>query len=317
MSALALEPLAPAEFCPPRGNAAMAARQGWRPAIGSFGFSDVVPPRVILSGVVEGLVDWDVPSAAVARTITIRVLPSTSPCLIVQYRAPIGSKRQFGSVGFPHRRYLHVATRVQTGVVTIRPDAPVGAIIVRLRPEAAACLLGENMQDFADTKIDLDNLFNKSSVSSLADSVAQAQTRAERLAHVESFLLANMRESRSDLLVRRAAAALRRNPSIRIRRLALHLDVSERHLCRNFQCMFGTSPKHFARIARIEKVLAERNGGTTWADAAYACGFTDQAHMINDFTDIVGGPPQLVLGPDRGSLSAADTSSAARDFVIC
>jgi AraC-like DNA-binding protein len=296
---------------------AVVARQSGRPVIGSFGFADIVPPRATLSGVVDGLADWDVPDAALARAMTIRVLPSTSAYLLVQYRAPMGSRRQFGSIGFPHRRYLHVATRVQTGVVTIRPNAPIGAIIVRLRPEAAACLLGENMQDFADAKIDLDNLFNRSNVSWLADSVAHAQTSSERFARVESFLLANMRESRSDLVVRRAAAALRRNPSIRIRRLALHLDVSERHLCRNFQCMFGMSPKHFARIARIEKVLAARDGGTAWADAAYACGFADQAHMINDFTDIVGGPPQLVLGPDRSSLSAADTSSAARDFVIC
>jgi AraC-like DNA-binding protein len=284
--------------------------------IGSFAFADIVPPRAILSGVVEGLVDWDVPDAAVARAITIRVLPSTSPCLLVQYRAPMGSKRQFGSIGFPHRRYLHVATRVQTGFVTIRPEAPIGAIIVRLRPEAAACLLGENMRDFADTKIDLDNLFDKSNVSSLADQVAHARTSAERLARVERFLLANLRQSRSDPVVRRAAAALRRNPSIRIRRLAVHLDLSERHLCRRFQGMFGVSPKHFARTARIEKVLAARNGGTDWADAAYACGFADQAHMINDFNDIVGGAPQHVVLPDRSGPSAADMSSAARNFVI-
>src|SRR5262245_55541452 len=123
MSALESEPLAPGEFHQPRPNVAAMARQGWRPAIGSFGFSDLVAPQAMLSGVVEGLVDWDVPSSAVARTITIRVLPSTSPCLVVQYRAPICSKRQFGSIGFPHRRYVHVATRVQTGFVTIRPEA--------------------------------------------------------------------------------------------------------------------------------------------------------------------------------------------------
>jgi AraC-like DNA-binding protein len=56
--------------------------------------------------------------------------------------------------------------------------------------------------------------------------------------------------------------------------------------------MFGASPKQFARVARIEKILAMRQGGSAWADIAYACGFADQAHMINDFDAIVGEPPE-------------------------
>jgi methylphosphotriester-DNA--protein-cysteine methyltransferase len=56
--------------------------------------------------------------------------------------------------------------------------------------------------------------------------------------------------------------------------------------------MFGAGPKLFARVARIEKVLAMRQHGSAWADIAYACGFADQAHMINDFDAIVGEPPQ-------------------------
>jgi transcriptional regulator GlxA family with amidase domain len=85
---------------------------------------------------------------------------------------------------------------------------------------------------------------------------------------------------------------LRRNPSLRVQRLAAQLDVSERHLSRRFRAMFGAGPKLFARVARIEKVLAMRQHGSAWADIAYACGFADQAHMINDFDAIVGEPPQ-------------------------
>jgi AraC-like DNA-binding protein len=62
--------------------------------------------------------------------------------------------------------------------------------------------------------------------------------------------------------------------------------------------MFGMGPKQFARLARIERVLAARAQGATWADIAYATGFTDQAHMINDFTAIVGvSPTELVRPP--------------------
>jgi AraC-like DNA-binding protein len=45
--------------------------------------------------------------------------------------------------------------------------------------------------------------------------------------------------------------------------------------------------------ASLHEVSTERQ-----ADVAYAAGFTDQAHMINDFTKIVGVPPaQLVRLP--------------------
>ena len=78
---------------------------------------------------------------------------------------------------------------------------------------------------------------------------------------------------------------------MRVRHLAAQLDVSERHLSRSFQAMFGMSPKRFARIGRIESAWSARSQGASWADVAYATGFTDQAHMINDFTEIVGVPP--------------------------
>ena len=106
----------------------------------------------------------------------------------------------------------------------------------------------------------------------------------------------------------RAAALLRESPHLRIRHLAARLDVSERHLSRSFQAMFGMSPKHFARIARIERVWSARGQGASWADMAYAAKFTDQAHMVNDFTEIVGVPPAQLEDP-RGELCAISFGS--------
>ena len=57
------------------------------------------------------------------------------------------------------------------------------------------------------------------------------------------------------------------------------------------------SPKRFARIARIESAWSARSRGASWADVAYATGFTDQAHMINDFTEILGVPPAQLVRP--------------------
>ncbi len=255
----------------------------------------LVQVHPLLTELVEEIADWDVPDGDVARAFTPKVLPSTTPYLIAQYRVPMRSDRHFGSSGYRHRQYGHVVTTVGTGVVTVRPSGPLGVLVVRLKPEAAARLIGEQMQEFVNEKIDLGDLFDAGVVSLLEEMLMEAPDSATRFARVESFLLRNLRQCQPDPVVGRAAQCLRSNPSLRVRRLAAQLDVGERHLSRCFRAMFGASPKQFARVARIEKILAMRQAGSAWADIAYACGFADQAHMINDFDAIVGETPQRLF----------------------
>jgi len=248
-----------------------------------------------LAEIVERITDWDVPDGNVARAIRPKALPCTTPHLIVQYRVPMRSDRHFGSTGYRHRQYGHVVTALRTGVVTVRPSGPLGFLLVRLKPEAAARLVGDRMQEFINEKINLGDLFNAGKVSLLEEMLMEASDGATRFARIESFLLRNLRQCQPDSVVSRAAQYLRRYPALRVRKLAAQLGVGERHLSRSFRAMFGASPKQFARVARIEKIFAMRQAGSAWADIAYACGFADQAHMINDFDAIVGETPQQLF----------------------
>jgi AraC-like DNA-binding protein len=277
------------------------------------GPTKLVQIHPLLAEIVEDIADWDVPDGDVARAFTPKALPSTTPYLIAQYRVPIRSDRHFGSSGYRHRQYGHVVTAIGTGVVTLRPSGPLGFLIVRLKPEGAAYLIGERMQEFVNEKIDLGNLFNAGEVSLLEEMLMEASDSATRFARIESVLLRNLRQRQPDPVVCRAAQCLRRNPSLRVGRLAAKLDVCERHLSRGFRTMFGASPKQFARVARVEKILAMRRGGSAWADIAYACGFADQAHMINDFDAIVGEPPEQFFR--RTALDRQGNTTVGPDFL--
>jgi AraC-like DNA-binding protein len=271
-----------------------------------------VPTHPLLAEIIEEIVDWDVPDGDVVRALATKALPSTCPYLIVQYRVPIRTYRYFGSTSFPHVRYYHVATMVGTGHVKLRASDPLGAVMVRLKPEGAARLIGERMREFMDTKIDLGGIFDAGEVSLLEEMLMEASDSATRFACIESFLLRNLRQRQPNPVVCRAAQFLRRNPSLRVRWLAAQLDVGERHLSRGFRAMFGASPKQFARVARIQKILAMRQGGSAWADIAYACGFADQAHMINEFDAIVGEPPQQLFR--RTALDREGNTTIGPDF---
>jgi AraC-like DNA-binding protein len=255
----------------------------------------LVQVHPLLADIVEQIADWDVPDDKVARSITPKALPSTTPYLIAQYRVPMRSDRRFGPIGYRHRQYGHVVTALGTGVVTVRPSGPLGALVVRLKPEAAARLIGDRMQEFVNDKINLGDVFNGAEVFLLEEMLMEAPDSSTRFARIESFLLRNLRQCRPDSVVCRAAQCLRRNPSLRVRGLAAQLDVGERHLSRTFRATFGASLKQFARVARIEKIVAMRQAGSAWADIASACGFADQAHMIHDFDAIVGETPQQLF----------------------
>jgi AraC-like DNA-binding protein len=279
------------------------------------GLKTMAPTHPLLSDVVDRIADWDVSDGDVARTLVTKASPSTTPYFIVQYRTPFGSERQFGSRGYRHPHYVHVATVVRTGVAVIRPNGPLGVLMVRLKPEAAASLMGERMEDFLNQKIALSGLFKAGELSLLEEALMEAPDSATRFAAIESFLLRNLREATPLPMVGRAAQCLRRNPGLSIGRLAAQLDVSERHLSRAFRTMYAAGPKEFARFARLEKVVAMRHGGSAWADIAYACGFADQAHMIRDFEAVFGESPQQFFcanAPYRGDNATADEMRIAR-----
>jgi len=245
----------------------------------------------VLADVVDAMVDRDVPCPHQARALSFKCTPGYGLHLFLNYRTPLRSTWQYGSRVYHQSEHRHCAGILQAGVVTSLPRGPLGLIGVRLKPEAATRLVGERLRYFLGTAIPLDDLFGASRVSLLEEKLAEARTSAERFAHMQTFLLSNLRPLRAESVVSLAAGLLRRDPCMRVRQLAVRLDVSERHLCRDFSAMFGMGPKQFARITRIQRVLSARAQGAAWADIAYATRFADQAHMIKDFTTIVGVSP--------------------------
>jgi AraC-like DNA-binding protein len=257
----------------------------------SGGFSRSIRPSAAVADIVESIWDWDIPDGDAATAFTIKIPPSTAPYFVVQYRTLTHCRWQLGAASYDHRNYGHVLIQTQTGTFAIRPCGPLGVITVRLKPEGASRLARASMHELTNVKIGLRNVFRDFDIGLLEERVMEAGSSRERVACVEEFLLRNLGDDRGDPVLTRASSWLRRNPGLRIRKLASLLDISERHLSRSFCATYGTNPKQYARLARIEKVVAARKSGLGWSEIAYACGFADQAHLIHDFGTIVGGTP--------------------------
>jgi AraC-like DNA-binding protein len=271
-------------------------------------------PHPLLADFVEDIWDLDIPDGDIARRLIIRVPPSAYAFLFLQYRTSIVSEWTFGSANVPRFSKRRSAIKVQSGIITARPMGPLGAIIVRIKPEAWERVVRAPLSNFLDHKIDLHEVLDKQALAEIEDELAAAPHADARFALIEELLFREMRPSHLRTPLMQAAARLRFDPALQIRQLASELDISVRHLSRGFKATFGTGPKQFARLARVEKAFAARRDGHCWTDIAHACGFADQAHLIHDFRAIIGAAPEEIFKPPVFRTWVAEGRLRARPF---
>jgi AraC-like DNA-binding protein len=113
-----------------------------------------------------------------------------------------------------------------------------------------------------------------------------------RLAVLEQVLLDHLTPvPRVDPAITRAAATLERGRLVRD--VSDDLGLLPRTLTRRFRDQTGLTPKLFARVRRLQRVVAAVEPGrpADWARLAAEHGYCDQAHLIDDFRDLAGITP--------------------------
>lgn len=71
------------------------------------------------------------------------------------------------------------------------------------------------------------------------------------------------------------------------------LGLLPRTFRRRFVAQVGITPKRYARIRRLQRVVRAIDGcaGPDWASVAARHGYSDQAHLIDEFRDLAGCTP--------------------------
>jgi AraC-like DNA-binding protein len=223
-----------------------------------------------------------------------RVVPDGQPELILNLGQPFES---FNGGQWRVQPKCFLAGQL-TGPLLVRAGASTSILGVRFRPGGAGQLLGMPMEELTDRVVPAGDLGLK------------LLTECGTLAEVERALLGLERGS-ADALVDEAARLLGHSPDVGA--TAAILGVSMRNLERRFKARVGMSPKHFARIRRFQRVFPAIEDGGEWAEAAAACGYYDQAHLIRDFRDFAGAPPSHLLGSDELARHFLSHFSKTRD----
>jgi AraC-like DNA-binding protein len=230
-----------------------------------------------------------------------RVVPDGHPELILNMGQPF---EVFREGQWQAQRRCFLAGQID-GPLLLRPGGRAHILGIRFHPEGAARLFNTPVDELTGQFAALSDLS-----PTLAEACGQALAGVEPdLAAIEAALFSAAERSRfADAAISEGVRRITRHRgATNLSRLARELNLSLRQFERRFVAAVGLPPKLFCRMQRfvqVFRVMSEPNGN--WVDAALACGYYDQSHLIRDCKRLAGETPAALL---------ADDADLARHFL--
>ena len=175
-------------------------------------------------------------------------------------------------------------------------------LAVRFRPGAARLFLGVPLCELSDRVLTIEDLWGDEGIR-MREQLATTDSLGAQVRILERALLARLvqaygSDNAAAHTVRSAARLLEQaQPLPTVSSLARQLGISERGLRRAFTDAAGIAPKTYLRILRFRSALqsAQADSAPRWSAVAAAAGYYDQAHMIDEFQDLVTATPTRLL----------------------
>ncbi len=172
----------------------------------------------------------------------------------------------------------------------------VGAFV---KPGAAAVLLNDRTETYKKAFAPADMVFRRE-LAPLIERLRKLSSPTEIAKLLESFLapiFLSHDEPRYFVNIQKAVETIETSiGSASLKNLHELAYMSERNFRGRFTEYVGFSPKEYARIIRVKKVLRLLKSGIPIFDVAFQLGYYDPAHLSKDFTGIAGIPPSEFLG---------------------
>lgn len=173
-------------------------------------------------------------------------------------------------------------------------------LLVKFTEAGAMAFLPAPPSALFDHTVALEQVIPHHKAVALCEQLAEAEHHLQRIALVESTLIALLNGRYPDPLVQAAMDAIKLSAgSIRIRELATSLYISQDPFEKRFRQATGTSPKHFAEIVRLRSLIKDASSFRNLGSAAHAFGFFDQAHFIRSFKAFTGQTPKVFFQTAR------------------
>lgn len=184
--------------------------------------------------------------------------------------------------------------------ISIAPSGVIDLLGVRFEPGGLHALLGVPMHELTDLDLSMECVHRR--LHAGLSAACEPVRVSDRIHAVEGVIARQLRDRGQPLFSSAGlvAAAVRRiegGPGT-TEMVSADLGVSRRSLERSFRREVGLSPKHYARVRRLQRVLRRLDVGSPlhgWADLAVGLGYADQSHLIREFRLLAGTTPERYL----------------------
>ena len=251
------------------------------------------PPHVSLAPYINEYQGYAGRSSAPLRR---RELPMPGVPLIINFGAPFAmvdpeTGRRVGKHGSfvagLHNRFVLVDS---TGTDL--------CLQVNLTPIGAHRFLRASMGNLTDQTIELADLLGPRA-GGLIDCLASAPTWDRRFDLLDTIFAERIYDAReaSPEVVWAWQQLTATHGQIRIGELTRETGWSRKRLAARFREQIGIPPKALGRVMRFQRALELLSPESTAPaiEVAYACGYADQAHMINEFQALGGATPRELM----------------------
>ena len=156
---------------------------------------------------------------------------------------------------------------------------------------AASRFAGPSLTEARDELVPLETLWGRSGAC-LRERLLEARTPAGALDVMETVLVRQLTGTLGpDPAVVAATSALSRGAPVG--EVSRDLGLLPRTLRRRFTAQVGLTPKRFARVQRLQRLVRDLDGHAhaDWAAVATRHGYADQPHLADEFRDLAGVTP--------------------------
>ncbi len=183
------------------------------------------------------------------------------------------------------------------GGCTIELKGNVTSFGIFFQPTGLSRLFGVPVNELSARSFEAPDVIGKV-ICELHARLAELNRFEDRARAAEHFLLPYANRSRAyDPMTIAADHIFRARGVVRIENLTRGYGLGRRQFERRFSASIGLTPKLFARVARFQTALDTKVAfpNRRWLDIAHGLGYHDQMHLIHDFHDLAGAPPEATM----------------------